>query len=296
MPRRTQKQKQSQRQVVNVTIAAPKAERRRRRRRTRKPTAEDIAAFDYLQPRQLPPTILLQTGDLNIRSQIGGTPSIGPLPISEMPIPSPILAREEFIDIGTIGREGFVEILDLPSKRETLERLATPVAKEERSIPLSPIPMSEPFITPKRPSIDDISEVSMSGGIPLFPSQVIEFNPIPTRKPFRETAMEDVPVIFSSKIPNIESQMWPTGNFDITMTDKPFMEPSTEPIKAPKVSKSKLYYEANRDVILEKAKLRRAEKKQQQLTFSKPKTVTLEDMPKPKKVVKAKTVSPAPFY
>jgi len=316
----TQKQKQSQRQVVTVNITQPKAEKKRRRRARRKATEADIAALEYLQPRQMP-TVILQSGGFNLPQsqsqpqQIQGMPSPGMLPISEMPAPSPILARDDWQDVG-VGREGFVNILELPSKRETLDRLTLPV-EPERSIPLSPIPKidMEPFPMPRQPSLEGIIEPTRQAGIPSFPSQG-EFNPVATKKPFREAAMEDMPVIFRTPTPNLETQLLPSGAMDIPLSDKPFMQPAmptskmsyelareglskledisartTEPAmsKSASMSKSKMYYEANREAILFKQRERYARKKQQQLQFNKP--LMTEPAPKKKVVKKAE-----PFY
>lgn len=301
---RTQKQKQSQRQVVTVNITQAKAEKKRRRRVRRKPTEADIAALEYLQPRQMP-TVILQSGGFNLPQpqQIQGMPSQGMLPISQMPTPSPVLARDNWQDVG-VGREGFVDILELPSKRETLDRLTLPV-EPERSMPLSPIPKidREPFPMPRQPSLEGIIEPTARAGIPSFPSQG-EFRPVSTEKPFREAAMEDMPVIFRTPVPNLENQMLPSGAMDIPLSDKPFMMPQmsiledirekynpTKPSRSaePAKSKSKMYYEANREAILMKRRERYAKTKQQELQFNKP--LMTEPAPKKKVVKKAE-----PFY
>jgi hypothetical protein len=221
----TQKQKQSQKQVVTVNITQPKAEKKRRRRARRKATEADIAALEYLQPRQMP-TVILQSGGFNLPQQIQGMPSPGMLPISQMPAPSPILARDDWQDVG-VGREGFVNILELPSKRETLDRLTLPV-EPERSMPLSPIPKidMDPFLMPRQPSLEGIIEPTARAGIASFPSQT-EFRPVPTAKPFREVAMESVPTIFKTTS-NLQSQHLPSGAIDIELSDKPFREPMSK--------------------------------------------------------------------
>lgn len=232
-----QKQKQKQTQIINVNITAPKGEKKQSKRSRRKPTAEDIAALEYLQPRQMP-TVIFQTGGFNLPQAIQGTPIPGLLPISQMPTPSPALARDQWQDVG-VGREGFVNILELPSKRETLDRLTLPV-EPERSMPLSPIPKIdiEPFPMPRQPSLEGIIEPSARAGIPSFPSQT-EFRPVPIEKPFREAAMEDVPTIFKTHAPSLETQLLPSGFMDIPLSDKPFSKPMRKELT---VKELKAYY------------------------------------------------------
>lgn len=169
MPRKPT-QKQTQKQVVNIRIGETASKKKRKSRRRRSP-AGDSAARDYLQPQSLAPTILLQTGfvpqtsapPIGYGASIGGTQ-----PIMGMPIPASYStlrgSREPIIeDIGQVGQEGPVEILERPTKREQLGELVEPVsqkpfseyslafAKYTPSDPAKPfMPMSEE--KPKLPS------------------------------------------------------------------------------------------------------------------------------------------------
>jgi hypothetical protein len=126
MTKRSQKQRQSQKQVVNIRLDAPKRKRSRRQRRRRMPTLADAVASDYLQPQQLAPTIILQTGQ---GPPIGGTSAI---PNTRTPAFSQMLMGSRtpaLEDIGQIGTEGRVEILERPTKREQLGELIEPVSQ-----------------------------------------------------------------------------------------------------------------------------------------------------------------------
>jgi hypothetical protein len=126
MTKRTQKQRQSQKQVVNIRLDAPKRKRSRRQRRRRMPTLAEAVASDYLQPQQLAPTIILQTGQ---GAPIGGTSAI---PNTRIPAFSQMLMGSRtpaLEDIGQIGTEGRVEIMDRPTKQEQLGELIEPVSQ-----------------------------------------------------------------------------------------------------------------------------------------------------------------------
>jgi len=120
-----QKQKQSQQQFVNVNINQATEKRRAPRSRKQQPSAVDIAALEYLQPRQMP-TVIYQTGYGSPPVQSGFSfpnpvrPSLADI------IPQPKQSTLE--DIGQVGTEGRVEILDQPTKKEQLAELIEPVS------------------------------------------------------------------------------------------------------------------------------------------------------------------------
>lgn len=123
-----QKQKQSQQQVVNVVIQqkAAKAKRGKQHKRQPKMSAEDIAAAEYLQPRQMPTIVYQNTQDYR------------PAPFqSAFSFPNPVqpsladmipqTKQQSLEDIGQVGTEGRVEIIDRPTKKEQLAELIPPV-------------------------------------------------------------------------------------------------------------------------------------------------------------------------
>jgi hypothetical protein len=89
------------------------------------PTLADAVASDYLQPQQLAPTIILQTGQ---GPPIGGTSAIAN---TRIPGPSMLMGSRTpaLEDIGQIGTEGRVQILTLPTKQEQLGELIEPVSQ-----------------------------------------------------------------------------------------------------------------------------------------------------------------------
>lgn len=127
-------QKQSQKQVVNVRIGSDLVEKKRRRRAPRKKRQSvDVEALDYLQPQQLAPTIIMQTGygspTSGMGSSIMNTPVAGMRNIGQITgMPTPSMGTVPTLeDIGQIGTEGPVEILERPTKAETLSELIEPV-------------------------------------------------------------------------------------------------------------------------------------------------------------------------
>jgi len=111
MPRR-QKQKQTQKQTVIVNIREPKKKRSTRRRKS--------APRDGVSSMQqaLPPPVIYQS-----------TYSI-PYPVqAPPPIQVPMKVRD-FIDVGQVGTEGAVEILDVPTKKEQQSEMTTPVPSQ----------------------------------------------------------------------------------------------------------------------------------------------------------------------
>lgn len=181
MPRRKhtsrhhQKQKQSQRQVVNVHITQPTAKPKRRRSR-RAPSAQDVALAQYLQPQQLAP-VIYQTG-------YGTFPLQQPtaVPFGQtlgQPIEKPKVFLE---DIGQVGTEGAVEILDRPTKKEQLAELTAPV-------PVDLSAFNSPFVGAKMsapiPSYSFGKEPAPSEGWGIGPEMFAEpsMSPVSSAEP-----------------------------------------------------------------------------------------------------------------
>lgn len=111
-----QTQKQKQKQTVIVNIEQPKAKPRKKRAPRRKP--EEVQMYrEFPKVVYIPPPLTIY-GD---RLPEDTRPSI--TKPTEPPKKTPILE-----DIGLIGTEGLVQILDVPTKKEQLSELVTPVA------------------------------------------------------------------------------------------------------------------------------------------------------------------------
>lgn len=111
-----QTQKQKQKQTVIVNIEQPKAKPRKKRVPRRKP--EEVQMYrEFPKVVYIPPPLTIY-GD---RLPEDTRPSI--TKPTEPPKKTPILE-----DIGSIGTEGPVQILDVPTKKEQLSELITPVA------------------------------------------------------------------------------------------------------------------------------------------------------------------------
>lgn len=115
MPRTKQSQKQKQTVIVN--IQAPKKAKRKRRVARKK--AQPEGESSYFQATS-PPIVAYQHSYV-----VPQPPSINPLPkvqtIAQM--------QPQLQDLGVVGTEGAVEILTLPSRREQLAELSTPVPR-----------------------------------------------------------------------------------------------------------------------------------------------------------------------
>jgi hypothetical protein len=126
-------QKQSQRQTIVVNVGEIKPKRRRAKRAPRKPVVE-------IPTREFPKTIY-QTVPVYIHEDQGRYANLAPIDTTTILRREPVKSRMPILeDLGTIGTEGFTEILDVPTKRETLSELITPVSK------------------PKKPMIDEEGE------------------------------------------------------------------------------------------------------------------------------------------
>jgi hypothetical protein len=187
-----QTQKQEQRQNINIKIGELPTKKPRRRPR-RKPSAPGSEA----PMRQLPPVVyqtLPQLTYYSMPSQLSGGSITAPTKPATS-IVEPVKAKTTILeDVGMVGTEGPVEILDLPTKRETLEELITPVDLPRMQI--NPVLEGAPFDIPRmqvdpaeegslfdipRMQVDPVEEGSLYA---LFakakPSSIIEPKPMPT--------------------------------------------------------------------------------------------------------------------
>lgn len=128
MSKRKLKQKQTQKQsVVQKVIIRLDSSGKKIKRKFRIKKRSEPQMYDERYYRQLPPPTVIQ----NVYQEL---PRPQPTPIS---IPktigtiNPSLKITEFQDIG-VGTEGFVEILDFPTKKEMMEEFITPVMKKEK--------------------------------------------------------------------------------------------------------------------------------------------------------------------
>lgn len=123
--------KQEQRQNINIKIGELPI-KKQRRRRPRKVTKEPEVPL-----RQLPPVVYQTLPQLTYYGKPNESGVITSEPIKATSIVEPVKAKTSIIqDIGQIGTEGPVEIIDVPTKKETLSELITPV-KKPRPRPLS---------------------------------------------------------------------------------------------------------------------------------------------------------------
>lgn len=149
MPRKVkQTQKQKQKQTVIVNIQQPKAKPRRKRAPKR-----NIEIYREFPSTVYIPQQLTQYGDM---MPSGGTPARSITRPTETPKNMPILE-----DTGIVGTEGRgVEIMDIPTKKETLAELIAPVAlpepSRERAIARSTIEPERARITIPKDSISEL--------------------------------------------------------------------------------------------------------------------------------------------
>lgn len=134
MPRKSKKEKPTQKKIsqkaiqkVIINLDSAAAKRRRRARRPRGGGGGGSGGkgdTDAMLSAIVPPTVVYQTGYDTFRQPITAT-----IPVSTKPTPSTVstgvgtsLVPATFQDVG-VGTEGFVDILDLPTKREQLQML-----------------------------------------------------------------------------------------------------------------------------------------------------------------------------
>jgi len=143
-----QKQKQSQQQNIIVNVGEIKPKRRRAKRAPRQPVVE-------IPTREFPKTIY-QSVPVYIHEDQGRYGNLAPIDTTTILRRESVKSKMPILeDLGTIGTEGFTEILDVPTKRETLSELITPVSKarvpmiDEESAPIKTPRYSPDIRTPQ---------------------------------------------------------------------------------------------------------------------------------------------------
>jgi len=233
---RKQKQKQKQKQVQNVNqkvivrIGDISKKKSRRRRSTRKPKEQsDTSMMQSLQP-----NVIYQSYKPEQTSS--SQPSTQNLPLSPAPtatnmVPETVkqpTARGAFQDVG-VGTEGLVTILNVPTKREQLEELVTPVSK-----PLPPPSTGElpPWLKDTQPHPAFV-EPSFYKSPPEIPS--ISFPKLPeeltTPTVFRAKNSQEPssPLFIPTPIkPSLDSPPWLASGFKTPFTPSPFYAEPTD--------------------------------------------------------------------
>jgi hypothetical protein len=126
-----EKQKQTQKQEnIQQVVVKLDGERRKRRRAKKRQTK---MLFDERYYRQLPAPVIYQSTTTIPQLVPAYGPPSSPSPLFNPPISAPsikpdIVDRPFLEDLGIVGTEGPVEIMDLPTRTETLEELITPVS------------------------------------------------------------------------------------------------------------------------------------------------------------------------
>ncbi len=154
MPKKSAKKsiKQRQEQTQNISIKIGELPKKKPRRRPRKgPSAPGREA----PLRQLPPVVYQTLPQLVSYNAPQTTITAPPKPATS--IVAPVKAKTTILeDVGMVGTEGPVEILDVPTKRETLKELITPVDIPRRQVN----PVEEgPFDIP-RMQVDPVESLS----------------------------------------------------------------------------------------------------------------------------------------
>jgi hypothetical protein len=155
-----QTQKQEQRQNINIKIGELPTKKPRRRRPRKGPTAPGREA----PLRQLPPVVYQTLPQLTYYGKPNELGTITGEPAKSTSIVEPVKAKTTILeDVGMVGTEGPVEILERPTKKETLAELISPVE--------SPF-IDRPVKLPKKPkATEDIAEPSFSFDIPRIPME-----------------------------------------------------------------------------------------------------------------------------
>jgi hypothetical protein len=149
-----QTQKQEQRQNISIKIGElPVKKRRRRPRKVAKPPGSEAPM------RQLPPVVYQTLPQLVGYNPPEPTIAAPPKPATS--IVAPVKVKTTILeDVGQVGTEGPVEILELPTKRETLRELITPVDIPRMQVdPVEEGPMFGLFAKETRTRITDEPEM-----------------------------------------------------------------------------------------------------------------------------------------
>lgn len=190
----TTKQKQKQSQSVKVIVNLP--EKKQRKKRTRKPKQREAEIVDF---KAFPPQIIYPSAPLTFYQR----PQEAPKSILSPPEPP----RSFLEDIGQVGTEGRVEIIDLPTKVETLQDLESPVPVRTPRVPISLKELEE---RKKRPEPLPFRE-------PKFPFSLAEFERTTKKN-------EDIP-IRQPRVPASLAEITMKTKMPTSFADLPIEEP-----------------------------------------------------------------------
>jgi hypothetical protein len=212
-------QRQQQKQSSNIVIKIDNVGKKPRRSRPRKSKIVQDGPT-----RQLPPVVYQTLPQLTYYSTPDAAGRISGMPPPSM-VATPKPATTILEDIGSVGTEGLVKILELPTKRETLSELISPVIKKTPSPePRSPLVVQmekQPERQIQKPQVSkilqtpqpesSISEPSMISGKTIFnerPEEPSMGSPFMGSKMQQEQSRASIP---SSKImqPPAMNQMLP---------------------------------------------------------------------------------------
>jgi hypothetical protein len=174
-----QKQKQAQNVKQSVVVKIGEVAKKRKRTYRRKSSGGSAGGSQQLQPQSLPPNVIYQS------NQITPVPvQFNPEPVTKItePAPKPKTIME---DVG-VGTEGFVKILELPTKREQLGMMIEPIKtkilppKKEQPIRILPQKQEQPTLPPKQeqpapsfimgPQIPESQMPNLTGNEPIMVS------------------------------------------------------------------------------------------------------------------------------
>lgn len=190
------KQKQKQKQSTNIVIKINNAGRKKTSSKPRKIVAE-------APMRQLPPVVYQTLPQLTFYTTPSSTGAIVAPPAPPSSIISHIPPKTSIVemqDVG-VGTEGLVKILDLPSRRETLSELITPVSTAPiPRKPLNIVPEPKPIRKPKILDAPTVVIDPVESGEPLSPPAVI-IDPVESGKPLISNILKDMPMMLKQKIP-----------------------------------------------------------------------------------------------
>jgi len=205
----TQKQTSNQqRQLQNISIRIGDISKKKRRRAPRKrKDAEPI-----VPTRQLPPVVYQTLPQVSYYGTPSKTGSIVAKPEMLSSIVEPVKTKTTILeDIGMVGTEGPVEILDKPTKRETLQTLITPIVRTPeipRTI-VDPVEHGKPFDIPLQVIKPTESPTLPSGSSFDIPKTIIdppqEPSPAILRSEKATSITEIKPNIQFAEISNIPS-------------------------------------------------------------------------------------------
>lgn len=197
MPRKEKKEKKekatrkkiSQKAIQTVVVNLDGASKRRRRggrRRGGKSKPAEAPAPEAMVSAVVPPTVVYQTGYGDFRPPMNAT-----IPVPATPTPSTVstgvgtsLVPAMFQDVG-VGTEGFVNILDLPTKREQLEMLgdivppAPKITMRVKETPAKATPTETLFVPLGEPSQPTIAHAlasvdpNFAGSIRITPPEKV---------------------------------------------------------------------------------------------------------------------------